>query len=1112
MFKTSRSKKLTAVLTAILMIVSLLSSGLTVAANAAETPKVFDIIEITDFHGTLEDSSSKPVAGVLAQNINDIKKSNPDRTLILSGGDLYQGSPVSNILKGLPVQKVMSKIGLEVTALGNHEFDWGLDTIINTTMKDAKYSIVCSNLYDKTTGKRVFDPYKIIEKDGVKIAIIGAITEETPTIVLAKHVENFEFKDAASEINSLVSEVKDKGADVVLALVHIGDNGDGKTGEIFDLASKLSGVDGVFGGHSHTILNTTVNGMPVVIANNAGKGLIDSKMTLGADGKVSFKTEYIDIYNDKPNGYKAANPVVDPDVIALVDDAKVEVGPTFSEVIGTASEDLKRTQNDTPYGESYLGNWTTDVMRAKVNADVAMQNNGGLRIDIPKGDITVGTIFSYMPFDNYIYLLNMNKAQIKTVLEQAFADNGKGIQLSGLKVKYDYTKPSGSRVVSITREDGTPISDTEILKVATNDFMASGGDGFAGFIDAGGKDPASDTHILVRDALLDDVRANKGIKTNLNSRIVNEIKYISVVATSDVHGNIYPWDYFANKASDLGLAKVSTYVKNLRKNNPNIMVVDNGDAIQGTPLVTYYNLIDTKSPYPMTKVMGAIGYDTWTLGNHEFNYGLDTLGRIINDAKANNIHVLSANTYKTDSSNFVEPYYIKDFTVGGKTVKVGVLGLTTKTVPSWEDPAHYAGLKFNDLVDEAKKWVPIIREKGADAVIVVAHSGEEGAADTIPENQIKAVATQVSGIDAIVAGHVHNVVNDLTLVNPEGKVVPVVEPGKYAQNVSQIDIAVDSDGKIVSVATKNIAMDSAVPADAEITDVVARAYQDATLQYVKTKIGTSMGEYTGADQTLKPTAIMELINKVQMEAAGTQLSIAAPLSASARIPKGDITIQDIMSVYVYENFLYGVKMTGKQVKDWMEWSVRYYKQVEKAGDPIVKDPELNVPDYNLDQLYGASYDIDLTEPAGSRIKNLTYNGKPVADTDIFTVAINNYRYNGGGGFMKAANISNTDPSLVVYDSAKALGDDGQVRNMMIKYVQDNKTITPTVSNNWKLYTTAVTQKGELPAQTAQTAQAALPKTGSPVDMGMVINLGGFFAAAGTIILAKAKKEDEDKAA
>lgn len=535
-----------------------------------------------------------------------------------------------------------------------------------------------------------------------------------------------------------------------------------------------------------------------------------------------------------------------------------------------------------------------------------------------------------------------------------------------------------------------------------------------------------------------------------------------------MHGNIYNYDYALGKAPStaMGLAKVSSYVKEVRGLNNNVILVDNGDTIQGTPLVYYYNMIDKTSAYPMTKVMSAMKYDTWTLGNHEYNYGLTTLNRILKDAKDGGIDVLSANTYKEDNSNFLTPYTIKTFTIEGKTVKVGILGLTTKTIPNWENPSNYQDLHFNDLVVEAKKWVPIVKSAGADYVIVTAHSGEEKAADTIPENQIKALATEVSGINAIVAGHAHLLLNDLTLKNPEGNVVPVLEPGKFGQNVSQININFNSVGDFIGISTMNVSMNG-YDEDPEIL-ALAKPYQDKTIEYVKTKLGTSTEEFKGDGQLIKPTPIMELINKVQMEAAKTDLSIAAPLSSSAYIPKGDVTIQDIMSVYVFENFLYGVKMSGSQLKKWLEYSVRYYKQTTLSTDLAVKDPDLNIPDYNLDQLYGATYDIDLTEPVctvdpvsglvttGNRIKNIKYKGTLIKDTDMFTVAVNNYRYNGGGGFMKAAGLSSTDPAIVTYDSSKALGDDGQVRSLMMSYIQKIKTISPICSNNWTISPSKVT--------------------------------------------------------
>ncbi|OOM79199.1 5'-nucleotidase C-terminal domain-containing protein [Clostridium sp. BL-8] len=1083
MKKLLKGKKCIAFLTSLFLVITLFTAFPSVG-YAANTEKNFDIIEVTDFHGTLNDTSGNPVAGVLADRLSNIKKSNPDRTLILGGGDLYQGSATSNIMKGVPVQEVMSKIGMEVTTLGNHEFDWGLDTTLNTTMKGAAYSIVCSNLYDKQSGKRVFDPYKIINKDGVKIAIIGGITLETETSVSPKYVKDYEFKDLASEINSVAAQIKQsKLADVIIALVHEGDKGDNATGPVFDLANKLQNVDAVFGGHSHTktaaIAQTTK--IPVYIGGSNGKGYIDAKFEITGDKKVVFDTPKLEssyVALDNEQGYKAAKPQTDSDVDKIVKQANKEIEPMTSEVIGYNTEsDLTRTLDVSPYGSSILGNWASDVTRNAVKADVGFQNNGGLRIDIPKGNITVGTMWQFMPFDNTIYKLSMTKAQLIEVLEQAVADNSKGLQVSGIKITYDSKLPSGQRVKSITKEDGSEISDTEKLTVAVPDFVAQGGDSFTAFTKYGGLDVANDTHTLVRDAFIDWCKANKD-KNDKNTisnvdipRMINTSSSITLLATTDVHGTVLNYDYATGKApaKAQGLAKVSSYVKSVRQNNKNVMLIDNGDTIQGTPLSYYYDIMDTSSEYPMAKVMGAMKYDSWTLGNHEFNYGLDVLNRVIGDYKKEGIAVLGANIYKQDETNFVQPYIIKGFNINGKDIKVAVIGLENKCIPSWEDQKHYEGLHFNDLVDEAKKWVNEVKGKGADVIIVSAHSGQESAADVLPENEVNAIATQVSGIDAIVAGHTHLKVNDLTKKNPEGKIVPIVESTKGATGIAQININVDSNGKVSGVSTKNVDIDNSIQDDPDIVNLI-NPYEDATIKYVNTKIGTSTGEFTGKDQTSKPTAIMELINEVQKESAGTQLSIAAPLSETAYIPSGDITIKDMMAVYVFENFLYGVKMNGRQLKDWMEYSVRYYAQTSGNNTAITKDSVLNIPDYNLDQLYGATYDIDLTQPActvdketgrvisGNRIKNLKVNGVDVKDSDKFTVAINNYRYNGGGGFMKAAGLSNTDPSIVTYDSGKALGDDGQVRSLMTAYIKKHGEISPKCSVNWSTVTSIAKEK------------------------------------------------------
>lgn len=1136
---TKSTKKLTAWVVTLLMVFTLFTpvSGTFVKADATGTTgKTVDLIEITDFHGNLLSSKNEQIAAVLAKDIQTVKDNNPDHangTLVIGGGDLYQGTELSNDLNGVPVQQAMSSMGMEVTALGNHEFDYTLNTINSKTMTGANYEIVCANVRNKSDNSLVYKPYDIFTKDGVKIAVIGAITTETPNIVTPANVADYTFTDPATEINAQAKYIRDNNlADVVLAVVHEGSDSDyATTGPIVNITKQLVGVDAVLGGHSHTIMSTKVTtdagaDVPVEIASCNGKGYIDLKMNISDTGTITFPNasagsatttdptthtfgayQAINFQNSTtpafPYGYylvtDSSSPAVDQNVYNIVQTANKNILPITSEVLGHTDTALTRTPDVLPCGESYLGNWAADVIKNYASADVGVANNGGLRCDISAGDITHGEVYSFMPFDDNINTVMMSGAQLKQMFENAFADNtGKGVQVSGVKVTYNPKLASGSRVISLTKADGTAIdmtSTTQNIKVAGVDFVLTGGDGFTVFNDAAVKSTLVDTHELVRAALMDDVTKNKGISTTMDYRLKN-VGPIEVLATSDNHGALFDYDYATGKPTNAGLTKVSTFVTGQRNSEGSnrIMVVDNGDTIQGTSLSYYFDKLDkTGAEYPMMKAYGYIGYDTWTLGNHEFNYGLDVLNRVIGDANKENIKVLSANTYKTDDkgnkTNFVGTYIIKPINVNGKTINVGILGETTPAIPNWEDASHYAGLTFEkNLVDETQKYVDQMKKAGADVVILTVHSGQPGYSETIAEeNQVTAIAEQTSGIDAIVAGHTHDMYADTyscssdstptnkpyiktIRTNAAGKPVHITEPKNGATYVSEIDISLNPDGTLNTnnlISTKAVKMGSdaksgyAGYADDTKFESTLQSYQDTTIAYVNTVIGTSTGAFTGDGQTTRPTAIMDLINKVQQHYAGTQLSIAAPLSATAMIPKGDVKIKDIASVYVFENFLYGVKMTGKQIKDWMELSAKYYKQVKSNSDPLVKDPVLNIPDYNLDVLYGATYTIDRTQPAGHRIKNLMYNGKLINDTDVFTVAINNYRYNGGGGFMDAAGLSMTDPTtglkvprpgITTFDSAKEFGDDGQVRNLMTKYIQElaanKKTLDPVVDSKW----------------------------------------------------------------
>ncbi|MGH4118364.1 cell wall-binding repeat-containing protein [Clostridium sp.] len=627
-----------------------LFSTFTMTAKADIGDKVFDIIEITDLHGALisNDAIPLPIGGVLAKNIKDTKATNPDRTIIIGGGDLYQGSPISIVLRGVPVQKSLSNIGMEVTALGNHEFDWQLDTVVNTTMRDASYSIVAANLYNKnvdgTKGNRKFAPYKIIVKDGVRIAFIGAITNLSEQLIIPAYRKDYIFTDAATEVNACAAEIKAaQTADVIIAIIHAGnDYKTPTTGEIFTITNKLTNVNAVFGGHSHTLVTATAaNGIPVYIANYSGRGYIDAKMTVQLDNKVSFAVPSISDYKaldtTSLNGYKIGNPnlkpgdpnyvagtpVQDPEVKAIIDAA----APTFSEVIGTTKKTLTRTHIGSPYGESILGNWTADAIRLNATSDIGIQNNGGLRSDIKSGPINVGNIFFLMPYDYEINTVLLTKEQLKVILEQAVKDGGKGLQTSGIKFTYDSTEPTGSRVLNITREDGTAISDTEILKLAGPDYILTGGDGFKGFLDANVSNTILKTGVLVRDALIANIKANNGINYVLNIRLKNIAKTIPVILKLPTLQRL------------AGLNRIETSLSIAKQQYtdkaPDAVVLatanDFADALAGSGLAYKYNAPLLLVNKTISNSKNVLDYITSNLGKNKNIYILGGTGAVSKD-------------------------------------------------------------------------------------------------------------------------------------------------------------------------------------------------------------------------------------------------------------------------------------------------------------------------------------------------------------------------------------------------------------------------------------------------------------------------------------------------
>jgi 2',3'-cyclic-nucleotide 2'-phosphodiesterase / 3'-nucleotidase len=516
---------------------------------------------------------------------------------------------------------------------------------------------------------------------------------------------------------------------------------------------------------------------------------------------------------------------------------------------------------------------------------------------------------------------------------------------------------------------------------------------------------------------------------------------ITILETSDVHGAILPISYSNNTINEIGLAKIATLVSEERDKNGNVILIDNGDSLQGTPLTYYYSRIHSEGINPIIKVMNHMKYDAAVIGNHEFNYGQEILEKAI---ETSHFPWLSANIIdeKSCEAMYGKPYIIKRYSNG---LKVAVLGLTTSYIPNWEDSNNILGLKFESPVEYGKRWVRFLKDtENIDIVVLAYHGGFERdlvsgkpTENLTGENVGYQLCMDVPEIDVLLTGHQHR-----SIENNKINGVLVVQPGHEGRSLGKVVLDLEFDGrwKVVKKTSELINV-KGVGADERISELIYDN-ETKTQQWLDKPIGKLKGDMTVRDplkMRLKDNALIQFFNKVQMVNAGVDISNTALFYDFAPGLKSDITMRDIVSNYIYPNTLRVLRITGQDIKDALERSASYFETYDGKEIKVNKEFSSSKPQpYNYDMWEGINYKINISRPHGDRVVMLTYKGEPLKMDMHYDVVMNNYRAGGGGDYLMFKD------KTVIKDITI------DVSELIANYILERGTIEAEVDGNWEV--------------------------------------------------------------
>ena len=516
---------------------------------------------------------------------------------------------------------------------------------------------------------------------------------------------------------------------------------------------------------------------------------------------------------------------------------------------------------------------------------------------------------------------------------------------------------------------------------------------------------------------------------------------ITILATTDTHGAVYPYDYYTREPAARGLAAAATLIEDVRRETPNTLLIDCGDTIQGSPLESVHqNAVragKTTAADPMMLVMNALGYDAMVVGNHEFNFGQQNLQAARAAAK---FPWLSANTLSSGVLPPFAPYVVR--TVAG--VKVAILGVTTGAVPQWEKAEQVQGLTFLAPEEGVRRALEALAPEKPDVVLAAVHAGLDRdpktgtprAGEMERDNRVWQIAERFPQLAAIVYGHTHQREPGRRVGN-----VLLVQPRNGAAEVARIDLRLARDASgawtLAQASSALLAVKPETQPDPKVLEI-ARPYHEAAERYLDQPVARSAVDLSGALGRFEDSALVDAIQEVQLHYARADVSLTALFRPQQRIARGPVSVRELAGLYVYDNELYAVEADGRILRQALENAARYFRSCPEptcASGPLV---DRAVMGYNFDMAQGVEYEIDLSQPVGSRIRNLRYKGAPLRDEQPLRIALNNYRSAGSGGYT-------------MWKDAKVVWRSGRdIRDLMVEYYVARKRLPEKPDGNWRL--------------------------------------------------------------